>query len=191
MIRLNEKNINTPEHFDAWFDNKIGVSDMKRFERACQYFKGGVYLDIGCFDSIMPIILSERFPESEIHALDFSNKVIDFFKVRFPKVKYQRIEDCTRLPFKDASTDYVFAGEIIEHLEEPKTLVQEALRTLKKGGILCVTTPHIEAEKNHKIGGAMHLWSFDEKDLTDLGFTKVEIIKEENYLTWIAWQEKK
>lgn len=190
MIRLNEKDINTPEHFDNWFDNKIGVSDMKRFELGCKYFKGGLYVDVGCFDSIMPIILSERFPEAEIHALDFSPKVIGYFKVRFPKVKYQRIDTCYNLPYEDNSVDYLFSGELIEHLEEPQKFVKECLRVVKKGGVLVVTTPHEEANKESKIGGAMHLWSYDEKDLKDMGFTEITILKEENSLTFIAWQKK-
>lgn len=191
MQRLNEKNINTPQHFDEWFDNKIGVSDMERLELSVKYFKGGTYLDIGCFDSIMPIILSERFPQADIHALDFSPNVIKFFKERFPKVKYQLIGDANSLPYENDTVDYIFAGEIIEHMEEPVKLVKECLRVLKPGGTLCISTPHIEAEKAQKIGGAMHLWSFDKKDLEDLGFTEIQVLREQNFFTWIAWQTKK
>lgn len=46
-----------------------------------------------------------------------------------------------RLPFDDASFDWVFALEVIEHLENPRQFVTEAARLLKPGGRLLLTTP--------------------------------------------------
>lgn len=191
MQRLNQDNINTPALFDEKFHYGLGVTDIPRFEKLCKYFKGGVYVDVGCWDSPMPLILSERYPKSEIHALDFAVKTIEFLKPRLPKVKYQLIETCYSLPFEDESVDYVVAGEIIEHLEDPAAFIKECFRILKKGGYLAVSTPHIEAEKDSKVGGPTHLWSYDREDLDTLfNNPEVETLQEDNYLTWLIWKEK-
>jgi SAM-dependent methyltransferase len=46
-----------------------------------------------------------------------------------------------RLPFDDASFDWVFALEVIEHLANPRRFVTESFRVLKPNGRLFLTTP--------------------------------------------------
>lgn len=190
MKRLNVENVNTPQLFNQKFMKGLGVTDLPRFEKLVKHFKGGKYVDVGCWDSPMPLILKERYPESTIHALDFADQVISFLAPRIPKVLYQQIGTCYSLPFDSETVDYIVAGEIIEHLEHPQNFINECKRVLKEGGYLAISTPHIEIEKKHHIGGPTHLWSYDEKDLQDFGFTEIETIQEDNYLTWLAWQKK-
>lgn len=47
-----------------------------------------------------------------------------------------------RLPFKSVSLAAVVAGELIEHLFDPISLLKETERILRPGGILVVTTPN-------------------------------------------------
>lgn len=191
MIRLNKENINDPAHFDERFTGEFGYTDMERFEKLAKYFKGGSYADIGVFDSPMPKLLSERFPEASIHALDFAPQVIKLMQPQAPKVKYMRVDDAMKLPFADESMDYVVAGEIIEHMESPKDFVAECLRVLIPGGWLAVSTPHEEYVKASKIGGPFHLWSFDAADMSELfPGAEREILKEGNHLTWLTWLQK-
>lgn len=46
------------------------------------------------------------------------------------------------LPFRDASLAAVVAGELIEHLFDPISLLKESERILRPGGILVLTTPN-------------------------------------------------
>lgn len=194
MKRLNKENPNTPEWFNNHFDGKLAVADIERLEKMAKHFKGGDFIELGCWDSPLPIILSERFPESQIYALDFADKVVDFLAPRFPKVRWIRHDFRFGIPLSNDPSNpfynYIVAGEVIEHMEDPKKFVEDCLRGLKKGGWLAISTPHIEIEKQHKIGGPLHLWSLDEKDLKDLGFTEIEINREGDNLSWIAWQQK-
>lgn len=47
------------------------------------------------------------------------------------------------LPFKDGYFDFVFAGEIIEHIFDTKSLLIEIYRVLKPKGYLILTTPNL------------------------------------------------
>ncbi|HEY7224392.1 MAG TPA: bifunctional 2-polyprenyl-6-hydroxyphenol methylase/3-demethylubiquinol 3-O-methyltransferase UbiG [Micromonosporaceae bacterium] len=48
--------------------------------------------------------------------------------------------DVHRLPLRDASVDVVSAGEILEHVPDPSTVVSEACRVLRPGGLLVLDT---------------------------------------------------
>jgi ubiquinone/menaquinone biosynthesis C-methylase UbiE len=47
----------------------------------------------------------------------------------------------TPLPLPDASFDIIVASEVLEHLKEPRGIIREAGRLLKKGGMLIITVP--------------------------------------------------
>lgn len=52
----------------------------------------------------------------------------------------------TALPFQAESFDVVLCTEVMEHIAEPKLLVQEIHRVLKQGGHLILTTPFLVPE---------------------------------------------
>jgi len=47
------------------------------------------------------------------------------------------------LPYEDGYFDFVFAGEIIEHLLDTKSFLNEINRVLKPSGYLVITTPNL------------------------------------------------
>lgn len=190
MIRLNKENINIPEFFNKKFNGALGVYDMARLHALIKYFRGGVYVDVGCMDSIMPILLAEN-KDNEVYALDFANEIINFLRPRFPKVHYKTIEDATVLPFENNSVDYIVGGELIEHLEHPKDFILESLRVLKPGGVLAISTPWEEGVSQESVGGKQHLWSFNYDDIKELfGECEMDFIKESYSNSVLVWKRK-
>ncbi len=53
------------------------------------------------------------------------------------------LDSDTVLPFNAGTFDYVFMGDIIEHLFDPEVAIKEAKRILKPRGILVLSCPNI------------------------------------------------
>ena len=53
-----------------------------------------------------------------------------------------------RLPFGDETFDVVVAGEVLEHLADPRAFVEEALRVLRPGGTFVGSVPNAFRLKN-------------------------------------------
>ncbi len=73
-----------------------------------------------------------------VTALDFPEVIAT--ATRYPLLRTQGGE-AHALPFPDASFDVLFAGELIEHYEEPEGLLKEWVRVVKLGGRVILTTP--------------------------------------------------
>jgi SAM-dependent methyltransferase len=78
-----------------------------------------------------------------------------------------------QIPSDDASFDVCFSIEVIEHLNNPQNIIDEAHRVLKPGGMLFLSTPNVNSiaqklrflfsdefqwfrEKDHRILGHIH-----------------------------------
>jgi 2-polyprenyl-3-methyl-5-hydroxy-6-metoxy-1,4-benzoquinol methylase len=80
------------------------------------------------------------------------------------------------LAFDDATFDVVVAAELIEHVRDPRTLVQEAARVLRPGGTIAGSVPNAYRLKNRLafLGGRppeanpTHLHMFRGQDLLEL-----------------------
>lgn len=180
MRRITKENINTPEFFDNHFSGVLQYADIDRLEKLAKYYNGGNYLEVGCFDSPLPIILSERYPDSIIMAMDFSPKVIETLAPLYPRVSYF-VGDARNFMVPDV--DYIVAGEVIEHMEYPKDFIIQCLGSLKRGGTLAISTP-LEESDRREVGGKQHLWSFTEQDFKDWDF-ETEIMDK----TILAWRK--
>lgn len=61
---------------------------------------------------------------------------------QFKDANYRQYDAAYPLPYPDASFDYVFSLEGIEHFEAPFPFVRELCRVLKPGGKLYLSTPN-------------------------------------------------
>ncbi len=95
---------------------------------------GDRVLDIGGFDGYW------------VRSLPCDSYLIDFHpEPNYPDVQYLR-GDGMRLPFRDAVFDVVFGIDVIEHVPDEERLINEALRVLRPGGRLILTTPNVTVQ---------------------------------------------
>ena len=101
--------------------------------------RGGMVLDAGCGRSLFTEIRPD-WPFTVV-AADVDHALLRSRQAEFGDVRFL-VGDAEPLPFRDDVFDAVFAGELIEHLPDPRPGVAEFLRVLKPGGTLILTTPN-------------------------------------------------
>lgn len=169
MKRLIEKNINTSEEYDRIYFERQGRGidsfDEKRWKQMLTYYRGGRLVDLGCLDSLITVLAKMQYPESECWGIDQASEAIKDMQLMYPSI-YWKSEDLNQTHFPANYFSYVTLGEVIEHLEKPELAVKEAIRILRKKGVLVLSTPY--NEKHNEVDGERHLWSFDLDDIRTL-----------------------
>jgi 2-polyprenyl-3-methyl-5-hydroxy-6-metoxy-1,4-benzoquinol methylase len=110
---------------------------------------GSRLLEIGC--GAGNLLLQATVHGSYPMALDLSMQALTFVRSRLEEatsgVEAPSDFACTQavgelLPLADASFDCILLSEVIEHLEAPQISIREAVRVLRPGGRLLITTPN-------------------------------------------------
>lgn len=80
------------------------------------------------------------YPNARITNLDLDPEFAQVACNQAPNVKFV-CGDATQLPFADALFDAVTMFDVLEHIPDDQTAITEALRVLKPGGYLLISTP--------------------------------------------------
>jgi SAM-dependent methyltransferase len=70
---------------------------------------------------------------------DYGKDVINVDFIRYKNVDL--VLDICNLPFENDQFDLVVLTEVLEHIENPTTVIKEAHRILKRGGSVLITSP--------------------------------------------------
>ena len=96
-------------------------------------------VDLGCGEGITLGKIAAAYPDSEVFGIDTLDENIDICKKHNLSVQKGEVN---RIVLPDNHLDAVVFMEVIEHLEEPKLIVNEIYRVLKPGGKLIVVYPN-------------------------------------------------
>lgn len=119
-------------------------------------------LDLGCnTGNFMERLLSEK-KGMTVKGIDLSVNCVNIAKEKGLDVV---LGDGESLPYDDSSFDYVVLMEVLVHVFDPKKLLTEIKRVLKKDGILLGSSPLKDLE--------MNIW--DDKRLHHAYYTDAEI----------------
>lgn len=95
-------------------------------------------LDIGTADGLMLSAIKKAFPDIKCVGLEYSQELINICEDK----NIQIIQgDAQNISLKKDSFDVVIATALIEHLNQPIKMLQEARRVLRPNGIVIITTP--------------------------------------------------
>ena len=191
MQRLTEHDHNSPQEYNrVWKERMLKDpqwSDIRRWNKLIRFFKGGRIIDLGVLDSLIPQMAKEKFPASEVWALDYADEVIEFYKEKYPDINYI-LGDVYYTHFPKNYFDYVVAGELIEHLERPEEFLKEAFRILRPKGYFMLSTPLNEALELGAVDEHRHIWSYDKEDMQKLlepyGSVRVNVLRSRYWPTY-------
>lgn len=115
-----------------------------RIRKICKLPIRGIsrILDVGCGDGKYVLAFKESFGAKEAYGIDIGEKAIlngSASGIIMSSVDLNQKE----LPYENDYFDFVFAGEIIEHLMSPDNILSEVKRVLKPDGMFAITTPNI------------------------------------------------
>lgn len=104
-------------------------------------------LDIGCGDGSFTVLLKEKLQATEVHGPEIAPKAV--LAADKKGINAYLIDiDKRDLPYDDNYFDFIYCGEIIEHLFNPDHLLMEVYRVLKPGGTCIITTPNLASWAN-------------------------------------------
>jgi ubiquinone/menaquinone biosynthesis C-methylase UbiE len=167
-----------------WHGGKLTMID----QLICPHLQAGSrLLEVGCGagNLLLQATVSNSYPV----ALDLSMQALTFVRSRLEEAQFgpdvPSAYACTQaigeaLPFVKGSFDCVLMSEVIEHLAVPQISICEAMRVLRPGGRLLVTTPNYRSfwplmewvvdrlKMAPKMGGEQHIRRFHPLSLKKL-----------------------
>lgn len=126
--------------------NRVFVDDLlAALADAGQELQGeildGEILDLGTGTAQIPIELCGRTEQGRVMAVDLSIHMLEAARNNIEIAGLtERIQldhvDSKQLPYEDGRFDVVMSNSIVHHIPKPETVLREAWRVLKPGGLL-------------------------------------------------------
>jgi len=114
-------------------------------------------LDFGCGKGHILSEIARLNPTAKLIGLDVSEKALAAAREKVAGVDFKKIEDGVAFPLPDASVDFIFSSEVIEHVYDTENAFRELARVLRPGGTMLMTAPFHGLLKNF----AIVLFGFD------------------------------
>ena len=95
-------------------------------------------LDVGCSSAVLTTEIAKSLPKSKVTGLDSYKSAIDLAKKKYPHISFV-VADAHKIPFKDNIFDILICTETLEHVVDPKGVLLEIKRVLKKDGAAIIS----------------------------------------------------
>jgi 2-polyprenyl-3-methyl-5-hydroxy-6-metoxy-1,4-benzoquinol methylase len=152
----------------------------EHLERIEKFTTPGRVLDIGCFAGFFLEIAKKR--SWKVHGIEPSTWATEIAKRKKITIIADDIENVS---LKPNTYDLITMWDVIEHLPNPRKVLQTCHKAMKKNGIIALGTPNIESlvatllKKNNPYLIRMHIMFFSPKTLRRLleeeGFTILKV----------------
>jgi SAM-dependent methyltransferase len=126
-----------PSPDGATWHNDIDRTKMK-FIRRCAP-TAGVAVEVGCGSARLLARVGREFRNLRLVAVDESAAALELaeatgraFGVRIET----KMAGAAALPLDNESVDFVLSGGLLEHFRDPRPILEEMLRVLRRGGVL-------------------------------------------------------
>jgi ubiquinone/menaquinone biosynthesis C-methylase UbiE len=104
----------------------------------------GTLLEVGCGTAALGSVLAQHARTVVVSDVSLAWLVLASVRLRECVASRVHLVACSAgaLPFADGRFDLVAAADVIEHVPDPRALVDEGQRVLRQGGALWLSTPN-------------------------------------------------
>lgn len=102
-----------------------------------------------------------------------------------PETKPDYLCDAASIPVEDKTFNGVICSEVLEHVKEPKLVLEEAHRILKPGGVLLICVPFLYKLHPDPQDYGRYTDYYWQEILSEIDFTEIEIEKQGLFLSVI------
>jgi SAM-dependent methyltransferase len=143
-----------------WFQRHVVA-----YRFAAGRLRGARVLDAGCGEGYGTDILA-RTAESVV-GVDLDSGVVRRAARRYPRASFEPA-DIVSLPYPADSFDGVVSLQVIEHVAQPASFLQECARVLRPGGTMVLSTPNRLTFSHDGIRNPFHTFEFSPGELAAL-----------------------
>jgi 2-polyprenyl-3-methyl-5-hydroxy-6-metoxy-1,4-benzoquinol methylase len=108
--------------------------------------KTAVFLDLGCNDGDLTLLIANKLGTSRVHGVDIVDDLL--LKSREKGIQVYKCDLNQKLPFVDCFFDVITANQVWEHVSDTDLFTREIIRILKPGGYALISTPNLAAWHN-------------------------------------------
>lgn len=174
------------EYYDAlhagqqayWRYMPAPLNRVKRIMALARASNPASVCDFGCGDGGLLERISAAIGRAYVCGVDLSEVQINQNRQRMPKVGWATADlaDAAFIYPFDRQVELVIASEVIEHLDAPGCLLDNAYKALLPGGRLILTTQSGKIHETEKFVGHVRHWSAQElsQALRQAGFGQVQ-----------------
>ncbi len=122
-------------------------------------FDGLRVLDIGCNAGTQALVWAEQ--GHRVTGLDVNGPLLDVARERAQSAGLEVRFDlgtATSLPYEDGSMDVCMMAELLEHVQDWESCVNEAVRVLAPGGVLYLSTTNALCPKQQEFNLPLYSW---------------------------------
>lgn len=159
----------------------IEVEHISRYQWAAEAANGRVVLDAGCGTAYGTRLLAEGGAR-EVVGIDIAEAVLEAVAPSMPESVRLQAGDLRKLELPDDTFELIVCFEVIEHFEDPFTVLDELVRVLAPDGVLLVSSPNRGV---YQAGNPHHLHEFTAEELRgELAgrLANVELVRQHDYI---------
>lgn len=119
-----------------WFRarNKIILWALNKYSPGLKSF-----LEVGCGTGFVLSAISKQFPKAKLSGSEYLEEGLVYARPRVPDAEFMQM-DARHIPYESAF-DTIGAFDVLEHIDDDETVLQQINKALKPGGILLITVP--------------------------------------------------
>jgi len=135
--------MDTPEEAADYDAMDHSEPNLAFVERLAALGANGRALDVGTGPGHIPLLVCERLGGIEVLGIDLAAHMLALAERKRAASPHRariafRLADAKGLGFEDGAFDTVFSNTILHHIPDPRTLLAEARRVLRPGGVLLI-----------------------------------------------------